>query len=650
MSVAKKKNRTVPLKDIIAEEAAEAEQEELGQDASFDPDRDLSGAFHGPRAFARTMQDKDQLVIDELLASLPKNQGYYLKLYREILPGKWELKETINNYDTWTDMELEIAERVKAMTRKFGPKKWGSGLYRVVVWRQGGIRERNKYPPTDIIVDAGDDADAAEHMHRGKVDPAEAMNEQLHAFSNMMTAMKGFMPNAVDPNLQFQAIVQSFLAGKDEKREAARQDANAMTTMMTTMMTSMMGLITTVMQQKNGGASATVERSFEDQLAGMMNVMKGFGFGQPQQPKTLVEQITEMKMLGWDPTQKEDTIDQIAKLKAMTGALMDVMPSNGQAPERPGIFEKLVDALAPHVPKIFADMKAITENAALAQQMQRMRLAEARPQPTPVEQRPTTRYGQPVGPQPGRMGAGDAFNEQPDMDPYSGFQTRPFQDPTELDAGIRDEMTGSVQGATPEQMRAHFTGQTEPASRPTPVQRNGHQNGTSAQPVNGNAQVVEKLKAQANATPAETQMPVMLQQLYLLIDENVVNAYGSLYEALEGDENSVQIIRAVQQKQLDGDGLVQQLQLTGFREFQDPSFVGKAQHYLGGFVKWILENTGKRVVAVCQRCAAEHIFESLFEFTKYPTHQCGAELSGMETCNGQLQLKTAMGAAHAIPA
>jgi hypothetical protein len=636
MSSAKKKNRTVPLKDIIAEEAAEAEQEELGQDASFDPDRDLGSAFHGPRAFARTMQDKDQLVIDELLASLPKNQGYYLKLYREILPGKWELKETINNYDTWTDMELEIAERVKAMTRKFGPKKWGSGLYRIVVWRQGGIRERNKYPPTDIIVDAGDDADAAENMHRGKVDPMEAANEQLHALGSMMAAVKEVMPKAVDPNVQFQAIVQAFTAGKEEKREAARQDANAMTTMMTTMMSSMMTLMTTMLQQRNGPVETS--KPFEEQLTSMMNVMKGFGLGQQPQPKTLVEQITEMKMLGWDPTQKEDTIDQIAKLKAMTGALMDVMPSNGQAPERPGIFEKLVDALAPHVPKIFADMKAITENAALAQQMQRMRLAEAQPQPTPVERRPTTRYGQPVGPQPGRMGAGDAFNEQPDMDPYSGFHMRPFQDPTEVDAGIRDEMTGSVRGATAEELRAQYTGQ--PIVKPA---------ATNGKPVPTNGQVVETLKRQA-AEPAESQMPPMLQQLYLLIEENVVNAYGSLYEALEGDESSVQIIRAIQQQQLDGDGLVQQLQLTGFSEFQNQPFVGKAQQYLSGFVKWVLENTGKRVVAVCQNCMAEHIFESLFEFTKYPTHQCGAELSGMETCNGHLKLKSAMGAAHVVSA
>ena len=633
----KKANRTVPLRDIIAEEAAEAEREELGQDPSFDPDRDLASAFHGPRAFQRTMQDKDQLVIDELLASLPKNQGYYLKLYREILPGKWELKETINNYDTWTDMELEIAERVKAMTRKFGPKKWGSGLYRIVVWRQGGIRERNKYPPTDIIVDAGDDADAAANIHTGKVDPVEAASEQMHALGNMLSAVQNIMPKTVDPNIQFQSIVQAFTAGKEEKRETARQDNNAMMTMMTTMMTSMMTLVTTVMQQKNTG-SAEVAKPFEEQMASLMGMMKNFGFGAQPQPKSLVEQITEMKMLGWDPTQKEDTIDQIAKLKAMTGALMDVMPQNGQAPERPGIFEKLVDALAPHVPKIFADMKSMTENVALAQQMQQMRLANQPPQQVPTDQRPRTRYGQPVGPAPNRMGVTDAFNEAPDMDPYSGFQMRPFQDPTEADAGIREEMTGSVRGATAEEMRAHYTGQ--PVVQPQP-----------AKPAPTNGQVVQQLQSQAQpqARPAEA-MPPMLQQLYLLIDEQVVDAYGSLYEALESDEESSTIIRAVQQKQIDSDGLVQQLQMTGFGEFHQAPFVVKAKQYLGGFVQWVLENTTKQVIAMCNRCAAEHVFETAYEFSKYTTQPCGIDLGGVEICNGQLALKVVKSVPHAISA
>lgn len=185
-----KSKRAVPLSDVIHEEALEAEKEAMGEDASFDPDRDLGSGLHGPGAFRRTAMDKDQIVLDELLASLPKNQGYYLKLYKEIMPGKWELKERIDNFDTWTDFELEIAERVKAMTRKFGAQKWGSALYRVVIWRQGGIREAQKYPVTDVIVDAGDDLNSAQNMHTGKVDPAEAANEQLNALGSMLKAVE----------------------------------------------------------------------------------------------------------------------------------------------------------------------------------------------------------------------------------------------------------------------------------------------------------------------------------------------------------------------------------------------------------------------------------------------------------------------------
>lgn len=624
--------RKVPLSDMIREEAEIAEREEMGEDKKFDPDRDLAGAFHGPNAFARTMRDKDQLVLDELLASLPKNQGYYLKLYREIMPGKFEYKEQINNYDTWTDMELEIAERVKAMTRKFGSKKWGSGLYRVVVWRQGGIREANKYPITDIIVDAGDNEDAAANIHTGKVDPIEAANEQMNSLGNMLKAVEGIMPRAVDPNLQFQSIVQAFTSGRAEKQQAEASSNQAMMTMMTTMMTSMMGLVTAVMQGNK--SSETVAKPIEEQMTMMMNLMKSFGLGQQPQPKSLVEQITEMKMLGWDPTAKEDTLDQIAKLKAVTGALVDVMPSNGQAPERPGIFEKLIDSVAPHLPRIFADMKAITENTALAQQLQRTRLAETGPQPTPVDARPTTRYGQPVGPQPGRMGVADAFREPPDMDPYSGFQMRPFQDPTESDAGIRDEMTGSVNGATPEELRARYNGEAPPKreQQQQPVQRDI---------------VAEQLRAQAEAQSRveQSSLPPLLQQLYLLIDGNRQDAYGTLYDVLSNDPQTAIMITLAQQKQVTAPQLVQQLQETGFGEFQGKLFEQKANEYLGGFVQWVLENTVGKVSAACQSCFAEHIFESRYEFLRASEQVCGIELSGMETCNGLLKLVTTKPAA-----
>jgi len=622
------KKRKIPLREAIEAEAEAAQREEMGVDPEFDPDRDLGGSFSGPRAFSRDMRDKDQLVIDELLATLPKNQGYYLKLYKEVLPNQWELKEKIDQYDTWTDMEMEIADRVRAMTRKFGAKKWGSARYRIVVWRNGGIRERHKYPPIDIVVDAGDDVNNQDTLHTGRVDPVEAANEQLNSLGNMLSAVQNIMPKAVDPNVQFQAIVQAFTAGKAEKAQAEASGTQMMMTMMTAMMANMME----TMKFVAGNRQTNEPKPFEDQMAKMMDILKGFGFGQPPQPKGVAEQLAEMKLLGFDPFKKEDTIEQVAKLKALTGSLVDILPG-GQHVERPGFFEKLVDTLAPHVPKIFSDLKAMTDNAAMAHKLQALRAAQAPPQPVPVDDRPRTVYGQPVGPDPNRMGIQDAFRETPDMDPYSGFTTRPFPDPTGSDAGI--EMFGSVPGASADDLREKFVGvksgvkppaqpvAEKPMAMSAPVNGNGH--------VNGAEPVLERA-----APPGE--LPVMLKQLYGLIMENMTDAYGPLYETLLMDGNTAFMIKGIQAKQLDGQMLTDELVKTGFPQFASQTFKNKSRSYLDGFVAWVIEKTVAKIVSECDVCSAQHIFENAYEFEK-SDRVCGAPAGGAETCTGMLEVK-----------
>lgn len=617
-------SRPTPLGDIIREEAAEAEREAMGGDMAFDPERDLG--VHGPRAFQASARDKDQMVIDELLAGLPKNQGYYLKLYKEIMPNKFELKERIDNYDTWTDMEYEIMERVKAMTRKFGSQKWGSALYRVVVWRQGGIRETNKYPITDIIVDAGDNADAAANTHQGRVDPAEAANEQMHALGNMLKAVETIMPRAVDPNLQFQAVVQAFTAGKSEQSNGANQMTTMMMTMMTTMMTSMMEL----MKSTRTGPSAP-EPAFEERMGKMVEMMKTFGLGQAPQPKGLAESLAEMKLLGFDPFKREDTIEQIAKLKALTGSLMDVMPNGGQAPERPGIFEKLVDSIAPHIPKIFSDIRAIADNAALGQKLQAIRQQQQPPPQTPMEARPTTRAGTPIGPQPNRMGAGDAFAAEPDMDPYSGFTNRPFPKPTEEGGGI--EMFGSVEGGSAAARRAHANGQ------PIPQQPVASQ---PAQPPQQDA-VPQRVQTLESGAIVPADMPLVLQQLHGLIENNLTGAYSALYETLISFAETASMIDGIQKGLLDGNVLTDELRKTGYPQLTHPPFLERARPYLNGFAVWVLENTMNKVQAICQKCVGVHIFENAHEFEK-SEKTCGAETGIGQVCDGQLVLRSTLNA------
>jgi hypothetical protein len=344
-----------------------------------------------------------------------------------------------------------------------------------------------------------------------------------------------------------------------------------------------------------------------------------------------------MKLLGFDPFKREDTIEQIAKLKALTGSLMDVMP-NGQQLERPGIFEKLVDAVAPHIPKIFGDLRAMTDNAAMAQKLMALRAAQATPTgeaPVQVDARPTTRYGQPIGPQLDRMGADDAFAEPVDMDPYSGFTTRPFQASPELDAGVREELTGAVAGATPEQMREAY------------LKKNGRVQAPAA-PQRADERPPEMVTATRNGTPApqvieepvhDAEMPPLLQQLVGLIEQDLTDAYGPLYETLLMDDMSKAMMEAVQQRQADGEMLALELAKTGFKPFTSPMFISKAKTYLNGFVAWVLANTVKRVVTACPICHAQHIFGNNYEFIK-SDRICGAPVGGNETCPGEVELRT----------
>lgn len=616
--------KNVPLQDIIQEEANEAKAEEFGRDDMFDPERDLNFGRSGPSAFQRGAVDRDAIVIDELLASLPKNQGYYLKLYREIMPGKFELKQQINNYDTWTDLELEVSNLVQAMTRKFGSKKWGSGLYRLVVWKNGGIREKNKYPVIDVIVDAGDAEDAAQNIHTGKVDPVEAANEQLGALGNMLKAVEGIMPKAVDPNVQFQSIVQAFMAGRGEQNNGNNQMMQMMMTMMTT-------LITSLMQKQN--QPATPVDPPEVQAGRMIEMVKNMHSmlvppnAAAAAPKTLVEQIAELKALGWDPFKKEDTIETLARMKAIMSSAQDVVP--GQAPaERPGIFEKLVDALAPQLPKVIGDLRVLSENQSKAQAAQ----AAALQQNGSVQQqivanggtpppRPKTSYGQPVGPQPNRMGLSDAFREEPDMDPYSGFTTRPSDHrPADVREDVRSNFASPEDLAEYRKMRqAEVMGYEYVPPQPQQVQQ------PVQEPVIVNEQPQQK--AQINE---------LIQTIGNLIVNDVRNAYPQLFATLCQYEESKMMLDGIRAGLVSVDLMVSELVREGGARMDTPEFKKKAHAYLSGFVDWIKEFENGQVKAVCNMCSTIHVYESKGEFVSAPK-VCLIEGGGQQ-CQGELTL------------
>lgn len=597
------------IREMINDEQNQLRKELYKGDDEFDAARDLP---HGPAFFGQQAKSRDEIVIDELLASAPRNQGYYIKLHKEssLLPGNWEFKLKIDNYENWSDLECEIANLVKAHTLKFGPKKWGSGAYKVSIWREGGIREQKKYPVNVFSIDAAETDEAiqpSKHLD-GIQDANEYVNQQFQTMKGFMDAMKGVLPAPADPNQHITALVNAWQQGRGEKRDSE----GGSTQMMMALITAVMGMIPALVNRNNDGQP---KESASDVMGKMMGFLKdGKEFMSSGGDHSLVGQLTQMKAIGIDPFHKEDTLDTIAKVKVIMQSASD-LAGKGQVPvERPDIIEKLIDALAPHVPKMLSDFKDVTDNAAKAQAMQiaaREQAIRSGRVPTSPERRPKTRYGQPVGPQPDRMGAGDAFVEPVDMDPYSGFAHRPGPEPQTEDREMWTPGDGSFRGRKP--------------GDPLPG-RNPNQAGPVVPP--------------KTAPPTEEPMHPLLGQLYSLVTANDRNAYSALYQTLIGMPGVGDIIQAALEGTATVDQIIMMFQQWGGKPYRDPAFIRNLQAYLGGFIEWIKENVqAYQLKAECTKCGQIYWYDSLEKYGAEPDHKCGTQISPTEECDGEVRLK-----------
>lgn len=183
------------------------DSEELTQD-DLKALRDYSGADIGRAAYGN-----DARVIDELLTSIPKNQGYYLKLYREIHPNEFELKQRIDTYDSWSDLEWEINAIVRSYTEK-APQKWGSGRYRIIIWRDGGLRGP-KYKPIDFVIDAGEPAISGNGGSAKS--ESSSLKEQVESLTSLVSMFRDSNPNVNPADLQ-KLLAETFKSGIEVSR------------------------------------------------------------------------------------------------------------------------------------------------------------------------------------------------------------------------------------------------------------------------------------------------------------------------------------------------------------------------------------------------------------------------------------------------
>jgi len=355
--------RKLPLKEMIDESLAKLQNSGFESDPTLQDDREVSG----PERFAKGQKAKDEVIIDSQLADIAGREGYFLKLKKEMRPGlgEWMLMKTIETeWRQWADTETEVARIVKEHT-KTAPIKWGTGPYRIEYGCKGGARGKT-YPPRDFWINAEEEflnqntvgASGASIV----VDPTTQVTAQLDMLGKLLDVTRGFQPTPIDPAVIQKQNAEAFQQGLAIKAG----EGNSNNTMMAAMMTGLMGMMTALATNKP--VEAKVVNPTEG-LTGMLEVMKNFGVlggGEKEKPKSLVDTLGELKLLGLDIFKKDDPLEQISKLKQLASIAGDFMGMGGTG-EKPGILEKIVDMVGPAIPGMIKDLKDTATSAAQVQ-------------------------------------------------------------------------------------------------------------------------------------------------------------------------------------------------------------------------------------------------------------------------------------------
>lgn len=379
-----KRGTVSPLKKLISEGIEDLQRSGFPDDPRMNDAEEISG----PERFAKGQQKKDEVVIDTLLSGINGKTGYFLKLKKEVRPNEYMMMKVIEtDWRKWADMEVEVSNIVKEHT-KVAPLKWGTGPYRVEIACKTGMRG-DTYDPIDFYINAEEEFMTPTAQQSGPmpiVNPTEQLAATLDTVGNLMSALKNVMPQPaapIDPSKVQEQIAGAFEKGLQAK--ATEGSGNAQ--MMQAMMTGMIGMMTAMMQNNNNNNGPRVinpEESLEKTLA----VMKNFGvLGQQNnapKEKSLVDLVTELKVLGVDIFKKDDPMESISKLKQMASIASDFMGMGG-TPERPSILEKVVDVLGPAIPKMISDIKDATQNTVRVQQIAGENIRNASQRQLPIQ-------------------------------------------------------------------------------------------------------------------------------------------------------------------------------------------------------------------------------------------------------------------------
>jgi hypothetical protein len=347
-------------------------EEEIKADAFNEEEYDPS---RRNKPFLEQAQDQETKAMDQLLLSIPRSQGYYLKLEKELRPGLWEYKDRYDDWMNWTDLQYQMASIVRGYTAKPGlAAKWGSGLYRFLVWRDGGLRETDKYPPIIYPIDAMESISAAQSQQiiQSSINPAETLQSQISMLSQVLDLVKKGNPTPDDTKQVYEKLAD--LKVDLAKNESTNQ-TNVMTSMINMLQTQMnrppeqrqsaiqelaalfVALAPTGVFDKLLKPSAPISSPSPSnpmrELVDALQQVKTLGLiPEPKKELSFSEQLEQLQRLNQiinPPKLEKDSIEQTVDFITKTKNLMNVLEP-GKDTTSPWL--RFAESFAPHIVKI----------------------------------------------------------------------------------------------------------------------------------------------------------------------------------------------------------------------------------------------------------------------------------------------------------
>ena len=337
MSVSKK-----TIKDVVKDELNK--QKVLGLSVS---DEELIP----PRPdypFGEEKASEEGKVIDELLASVPRNQGYYLKIYKEVQPNEFELKLRIDNYESWSDLEWEINSVVRNYTKK-SPHKWGSGRYRIIIWRDGGVRG-NKFKPLDFWIDAMEEPKNEPVSTQESMTAGEKVREQVNTLTELVRTLREVNPS-MNPAETQKMLVDAFKSGTEAKTAEKTAEVNSQNTLLQVLVPILSELVRA--KSNTPDPSAGLSGIVNDLIKKVVDDQ-----GKKTDPLELLKQLKEAGIL---PNQTAVApIDPVSSFKSQLEMFTAMIPlfqaiAGGRSSDT-GIGVELVRSIGPQIKDIIKNV------------------------------------------------------------------------------------------------------------------------------------------------------------------------------------------------------------------------------------------------------------------------------------------------------